>query len=1037
MPRKKATPAAPEPKKFGFHHVTGDEYLPYHCGPTAIRTASGRDDLSVMDCAIPVMRWSVQMSDYTDTPGTARHLGLRHILGHSGLGFDMVHDLSGKPFSEVVSELAERGYTHGTIETKGHITGFRDGVIYDTVPLDTTEVMGVMAGKSAPDATRQDFLDQDIQDGKLSGLGREYCLKALEMHERDLADVLAAEYVPTPEDAEDVSGNLIIKSQSVMNETGLSEEEIKGILTAISRYRVYCDKGEFGADKGICEDEIEELNESLRLLKGSTAEPYILAELEWWRKQCEDAVAEDPELAKAKWLLELKKWHSLTSLAYREEQSIEELPPGITYRRLLREIDDSYTTAHEAQWRHLRAQTAGANYTPTGATIFDPPNGIVDVKPKVVDPQESAPQDAGVLEELPPNPVKPKNPKPPPVKPKDDGQKATAKDVKPKTPKSRSVKPSTWIDKKKLDDFQDPRALAKMFQGTASGEEGFDLDSPLLSPSKDVFSALEALDRSFRGYTVPGKINLGAPRYYQVEAVDPDTKVLNIVSSKAWQDAYADVLQDIGDDFPNADAVLPAPIGDDFPDHLRREKLWQELYEEAKATAAARGYEFFSLDSVVRGKDEPDDVDGGGMLFATHPESVRVTYESKSSVMPGVEAPPEERDLVLYHGGARKYGVVALEHRATGGNDGVEAVPALSYTPAIWAVDDAETAETYSEGSNDTPSSDGTEPQVYYLDAPGAQVLEVRTSRLSQRQANAVLRHILNSDDWAGRRPDVLKLERTEGEEYFIPEWYEPGLVRVINPASHKKYPVDMPPVVGGGIPFREPSNYFCEVMQEEVAERIAELERPSPDLESELAYWTERCESGRPALGKDGVDRTIEALEEIERRANKGAVTPTDITPDTTDAAGRRRQLAITRARLNYWRTYKDNLEKTKKGYRLKDSAALENQGSQLLESVYNKAAAPPKSEKATVKPKTPAKPKAAAPVKATAKKAVKATAAATKAAAKPKPKVAAKKGTAKVVKAKSPAAPKAGDAPARRRTPKKEPVVAGVLPTVTISKG
>ena len=589
-----------------------------------------------------------------------------------------------------------------------------------------------------------------------------------------------------------------------------------------------------------------------------------------------------------------------------------------------------------------------------------------------------------------------------------------------------------------------------LYQGSASEEPGVGLDIPLIATSNkkelDLFDVAEeiafraepyfsssTLDNSRRIH-LPAPIALGTPRVYEMRPNPPArerARVLDLRASDAWWQKYKPLFEDY---IKNYDTVSLADLtsNDVNQDALtartaEMETMLTELREAARATASSRGYPFFTLrwDRGDVDRSEP-------LLYMTAPDSVKVVSETPVGVLPGMKEMPTPEDLVLYHGGARKYGAVELDHRPTADGESLEPLPYLRYSSAIWATNTFRDAQNYSEAGNfrrSLQNLDG-EQQVYYLDAAGAVIGELQTGKLNRRQANAVIEHLMESDQWKDARPDVLRLNRLSGgTEYFIPVGYTPKIVRVTKPGggygAEPSFRLPLPPVATGPTAFASPSDNFCRVMLANARDNYESAKKAIPvssrkklreTYKQELVYWAERCEESKPIAGRQEVDDAISRLEElIQTGSDHYGEEPQPLTEANRE---------ITKARLAYWKAYRANLEKTPTGYRLKDPGVLAKPEIKLLESVYGKTAAPKAVKKAATKPKK-ASGKAAGGKKATAGGVA--------------PKTPAGKAVAVKKAVKGPVKPKAAPAgappPKRRRKPK-EPVIAGKLPTVTLSK-
>ena len=589
----------------------------------------------------------------------------------------------------------------------------------------------------------------------------------------------------------------------------------------------------------------------------------------------------------------------------------------------------------------------------------------------------------------------------------------------------------------------------RFYQGSASEKQGVGLAIPLKmavgakpTAEADQVAYSEAIQQGYRAmpylrdiqkeseqtYTLPSPVEFGEPRVYAMRPKSKGSgKVLHLRASDDWWRAYKPLF----DAYMTRREFHGTVLSDETPfvDTAKMEGMFTELQDAARANADNRGYPFFTLQW---------DLEGGSreQLYMTSPDSVRVYNKRSLGVLPGMKEMPQRKDLVLYHGGARQYGVVELDHRPTGEGEALEPLPYLRHSPAIWAVPNETDAVNYAGWSRERNPLEQPEEQVYYLDAPGAMVANLETRRLTQRQANALVQHIMESDRWKDARPDILQLERgLGGTEYFIPEGYTPGLVRVTKPGSivlSADGNLTLPPVGIGATQFSPPSENFCQVM---LAEAIQKYQSSGGDTaevkkaKDELVYWTERCEESKPIGG--GVEAADTTIARLEKMLDEGSDKYGHWNPLSKDALsfdelyltdGYEVYREITKARLAYWKAYRANLEKTKKGYRLKDPAALAKPEIKLLESVYGKAAAAKAVKKASGKP-TVAK-KAVAVKKASGAP----TVASGKAAAAKKAAVAAKS-----VKPKDATV---GAPPPKRRRKPKEPIVAGTLPTVSIAR-
>ena len=458
QPRKRPEPVAESeapprvPKRFGFHQLEGEDMQLYHCGPTAIRTASGRDDLSVMDCAIPAMRPGLQemaeMGTIWSHPGGFPAGSLTTVLKDK-LGFTPIDDLKGRGVVSVIEELENRGYTHGTIGTRDHIFGFRDGVIYDIGdPRDQTNyifepAIGVLASREAPSADRQAWLDAEIAEVRASGEAREFCLRALTLAEKRLTSLMGQENVADRPD------------------------EVQEAVNAVARWRHYCTTGNIAPDKVICEQEISAVKENIDGLQSRQSESNkrtlrsLQKVLESWQVRCAESELETADLCQH------RKKATAANLAAVEKEIVEARKPGYRPAKRKRwrhggspEQALAYLLRYRDQqkielsnWERLCAMDLTKPYKPPKKTYFDPypaaPARRVAAKPKVVKPKTVKATAA-----KPKTPAKPKAAAPvkatakkgvkataaatkAAAKPKVAAKKATVKAVKAKSPAAK------------------------------------------------------------------------------------------------------------------------------------------------------------------------------------------------------------------------------------------------------------------------------------------------------------------------------------------------------------------------------------------------------------------------------------------------------------------------------------------------------------------------------------------------------------------------------------------------------------------------
>ena len=217
-------------------------------------------------------------------------------------------------------------------------------------------------------------------------------------------------------------------------------------------------------------------------------------------------------------------------------------------------------------------------------------------------------------------------------------------------------------------------------------------------------------------------------------------------------------------------------------------------------------------------------------------------------------------DLVLFHGGERGYGIVDLDHRATGKGEGLEHIQTLRNTPAIWASTDREESSTYAFASRTNRKyRGGRENLLYYIDLPQVTVATISTYNKTPQEIDSEVHDVLNETD----RPDVLLIKRQSSNEYVIPQHTQPAIVRVEKhvSASQLRPWQDIPCFTLDGTDARcaTPSETFCQVMQHHYNEEVLDFEyamstsRPGKEAyndyqkglknaQHELTYWQSRC---------------------------------------------------------------------------------------------------------------------------------------------------------------------------------------------------
>ena len=266
---------------YTFQQLAETDIYPDHCGPVSLKYATGRDDLSVLDCATALM--SRMDADFkvgggnptreattgyiAFTPGASSEAALDDIYGD--LGFTNLTRNHPETISRTMERLAERGYTHGAITLTGHIVPFRDGVIYDQEDdwrLSNQNVRKVWARRGGLTDAESSKLDERIATGRASGHARDYCLGQIDLINQRLDEL--KRYPPM-----DVEG------------------QTKQLLANLARWRAYCDSGDVVVNKDICQAKVREFAaESRRAAKyGHHEDAQRAAALrDLWKARCKD-----------------------------------------------------------------------------------------------------------------------------------------------------------------------------------------------------------------------------------------------------------------------------------------------------------------------------------------------------------------------------------------------------------------------------------------------------------------------------------------------------------------------------------------------------------------------------------------------------------------------------------------------------------------------------------------------------------------------------------------------------------------------------
>ena len=434
-------------------------------------------------------------------------------------------------------------------------------------------------------------------------------------------------------------------------------------------------------------------------------------------------------------------------------------------------------------------------------------------------------------------------------------------------------------------------------------KDGADPYSPLLSDSE----AAEA--KAIYGETLPFAVNTGKPRVVELEIKDgsAEARIPVFYPSQDWH------VNREGLGFQLYSTQIEAHWGDTREEHFQYkmeakneaeeelEEIYQDLLREGREAAEYIGAPAFYLDLDRYGEGTP--------LYLTNPKEGKVLgVEEVGGPLPGVPAAPEIKDLVLYHGGQRRPGILSLDYRRTAEGEAFDPLPILADTPAIWTGEDINTARSYA-GSGNTRDSHADERQIYFLDAPGAKVATVNTEKLGRAQGQAVIEKLMED------KVNIFHLKRGSDIEYFITDQFKPEIVKVNSVDQDKVGYGEIPPVMLQGesaLNLAAPSESFCRIMQAYAAEQIrrtkaepsqfyqvGEHESRVAAAEDRLKLWTEKCEETRPILGPTGLEQVIAANEALLQK----------LTPDSSE-------YILAQARLDYWLAYKDGLKHTDDGY-------------------------------------------------------------------------------------------------------------------------
>ena len=304
---------------YSFSQLAESDIYPDHCGPLALKYATGRDDLSVLDCATALMATehqaelrSQQQSDSQAksgllslhaTPGESSHRALTDL--YAAMEFEDVTQPN-ESVANTFDRLQSEGYTHGAVLYPGHIVGFGEGVIHDLVydPRlhNDKQAYQVWARRQAITPEASERLDFLITTGKAGGLARDHCLHQIALINNRLAEIESAPSLAT-------------------------QNEYYLLQTNLRRWRAYCDRGDVLGDKSVCQERADVYGREAWNARryGYPEQAEHLEQIrDYWLAKCEDAVLPTRDLCD-------KRVAYLRALEEQNKAQVEEikkLPPN-------------------------------------------------------------------------------------------------------------------------------------------------------------------------------------------------------------------------------------------------------------------------------------------------------------------------------------------------------------------------------------------------------------------------------------------------------------------------------------------------------------------------------------------------------------------------------------------------------------------------------------------------------------------------------------------------------------------------------------
>ena len=280
----------------GFEHrpLTDAEYLPNHCGPTAVRALLGEGSPSRADIAC---LFQVRGGSELAFPGGTGVVpgGVNPEIYHpflvSDLGMErLTSGVEGEELPKALDVLYKGGIRDAIVDIPGHTFAIKGGVIIDHPDYrvyrepkpygsgdtyDRVKAVHVYPDRKEIRPEKLAALRSEVDKAKASGLARAFCLERL-------------------------------REAEAAFDSAKTKEDIDAAQELVALWRGYCSRGDLVADRSFCEKQRDMYERNVRMLTQLTdAHPNIaelkdgkavaVARMDWWSERCAEARLPDKE----------------------------------------------------------------------------------------------------------------------------------------------------------------------------------------------------------------------------------------------------------------------------------------------------------------------------------------------------------------------------------------------------------------------------------------------------------------------------------------------------------------------------------------------------------------------------------------------------------------------------------------------------------------------------------------------------------------------------------------------------------------------